>query len=61
MPEDNCAIPGCSSSRATPGLALFGTSKNADEYNVNWKKKHSMITKIQVVDASLKRQIERKF
>ena len=25
MSEDNCAIPGCSTSRATPGVALLGT------------------------------------
>ena len=25
MPGDNCAIPGCSASRATPGVALFGS------------------------------------
>ena len=61
MPGDNCATPGCSASRATPGVALFGMPKNDDEYNVIWKKDiFSMITKIRVVDASLKRQIERK-
>ena len=53
MPGDNCKIPGCSTSRATP--------KKDDEYNVNWRKNIvDMITKIRVVDASLKRQIERK-
>ena len=61
MPGDNCAIPGCSTSRATPGVALLGTAKNNDEYNVNWRKNIvDMITKIRVVDASLKRQIERR-
>ena len=60
MPEDNCAIPSCSNSGATPGVALFGMPKNDDEYNVNWRKNIvSMITKIRVVDASLQRQIER--
>ena len=38
MPGDNCAIPGCSSSRATPGVALLGMPKNDDDYNVNWRK-----------------------
>ena len=53
MPGDNCKIPGCSTSRATP--------KKDDEYNVNWRKNIvDMITKIRVVDASLKRQIEMK-
>ena len=53
MPGDNCEIPGCSTSRATP--------KKDDEYNVNWRKNIvDMITKIRVVDATLKRQIERK-
>ena len=56
MPGDNCAIPGCSTSRATPGMP-----KNDDEHNVNWRKNIvDMITKIRVVDASLKMQIERK-
>ena len=61
MAEDNCATPGCSTSGATPGVALFGMPKNDDEHNVNWRKNIvDMITKIRVVDASLKRQIERK-
>ena len=41
MPGDNCSILGCSTSRATPGVALLGMPKNDDEYNVNWRKKHS--------------------
>ena len=61
MAGDNCAIPGCSTSRATTGVALLGMPKNDDEYNVNWRKNIvDMITKIRVVDATLKRQIERK-
>ena len=61
MPEDNCAIPGCSTSRATPGVELLGMPKNDDEYNVNWGKNIvHMITKIWVVDTCLKRQIQRK-
>ena len=61
MPGDNCAIPGCSTSRATPDVALLGMPNNDDEYNVNWRKNIvDMIAKIRVVDASLKRQIERK-
>ena len=61
MPRNNSAIPGCSTSRATSGVALFGMPKNNDEYNMNWRKNIvDMITKIRVADASLKRQIERK-
>ena len=61
MPGDNCGIPGCSTFRATPGLVLLGMPKNSDEYDVNWRKNIvDMITKIRLVDASLKRQIERK-
>ena len=61
MPGDNCTIPGCSTSRAIPGVALLGKPKNDDEYSVNWRKNIvDRITKIRVVDASLKRQIERK-
>ena len=61
MPGDGCAIPACSTSRATPGVALLVMPKSDDKYNVNWRKNISdMITKLRVVDASLKRQIERK-
>ena len=61
MPGDNCGIPGCSTFRATPGLVLLGMPKNSDKYDVNWRKNIvDMITKIRLVDASLKRQIERK-
>ena len=61
MPGDSCAIPGCSTSRATPSVALLVMPKNDDEYNVNWRKNIvDMITKIRVVHSSLKRQIERK-
>ena len=61
MPGDNCAVPGRSTSRATPGVALLDMLKINDEYNVNWRKNIvDIITKIRVVDVSLKRQIERK-
>ena len=61
MPGVNCAIPGCPTPRATPGVALFVMPKNDDEDNVNWRKNVvDMITKMRVVDASLKRQMERK-
>ena len=61
MPEDNCAIPGCSTSKPTPGVALLCMPKNDDEYSVNWRKNIvDMTTKIRMVDASLKRQTERK-
>ena len=59
MPGDNCAIPDCSTLRATPGVVLLGLPKDDDEYNVNWRK--NIVGKItKVVDASLKRQIDRK-
>ena len=61
MPGDNCAIPGCSTFRGTPSVALLGMPKNDDEYYVNWRKSIvDMITKTRVVDASLKRQIKRR-
>ena len=61
MPGDNCAKPGCSTSRATAGVVLLGMPKNDDEYNVNWRKNIvDMITKIRVLDVSLRRQIKRK-
>ena len=37
MPGDNSAIPGCSTFRATPGVASFGMLKNDDDCNVNWE------------------------
>ena len=47
MPGDSCAIPGCSTSGATPSVVLLGMPKNDDEYNVNWRKNIAdMITKI---------------
>ena len=61
MSGDNCAIPDCSTSKATPGVVLLGMPKNDYDYNVNWRKNIvDMITKIRGVDVSLKRQIERK-
>ena len=61
MPGDNCARPDCSTSKATPTVALLGMPKSDDEYNVNWRKNIVvMISKIRMVDASLKKQIERK-
>ena len=57
MPGDNCAITGCSTSRATPFVALLGMPKIDDEYNMNWRKNFvDMMTKIWLVDASLKRK-----
>ena len=61
MPGDNQAIPGCSTSRATFGVALHGMPKNDDKHDVNWRRNtDDMITNIRVVDASLKRHIESK-
>ena len=57
MPGDNCVIPGCSTSTATPGVALLGMPKNDDEYIVNWRKNIvDMITKIRLVDAGDKQE-----
>ena len=59
MPGDNCAIPGCSTSTATPGVALLGMPKNNDKYNVNWRRNIvDMITKIRVVYASLRGKLK---
>ena len=35
MPGDNCEIPSCSTSRATPGVALLGMPKNDEIWTMN--------------------------
>ena len=56
MSGDNCSIPGCSTSRAIPGVVLLGIPKNDDEFNMNWRKSVAdMIIKMRVVDASSKK------
>ena len=61
MPADYYAIPGCSTSRATPDVALLGMLEGNDENNVNQRKNTvDTINKIQMIDASLRRQIGRK-
>ena len=56
MPEDNRTLPGCSTSRATPGVALLGMPGSDGErgYNVNQRRGIvDMITKIRMVDATI--------
>lgn len=61
MSAEYSAIPGRSTSRATPDVALLGMPKSNDEYNVNQRKNTvDTINKIQMIDASLRRQIGRK-
>ena len=56
MHGDNCSIPGCSTSRAIPGVVLLGIPKNDDEFNMNWRKNVAdMIIKMRVVDANSKK------
>ena len=61
MPGANCSIFGCSSSRYTPDIAIFGLPQGDDDYNVEWRKNlvHIM-TKDRVINQSLKKQIEKK-
>ena len=59
MPGANCSIFGCTSSRYSKHITIFGLPKGNDEYNTTWRKKLiNIITKDRVVDMSLKKQIE---
>jgi len=60
MPGANCSVYGCSTSRYSKNIALFGLPRGQDDYNVAWRKKLvHIITKDRVVDVSLKKQLER--
>ena len=39
MPGVNCSIFGCTKSRATKGLAIFGIPKKDDEWHRVWREK----------------------
>ena len=39
MPGANCSIFGCTKSRTTKGLAIFGIPKKDDEWNRNLQRK----------------------
>ena len=61
MPGANCSIFGCTKSRTTKGLAIFGIPKKDDEWHRDWREKLvNIITKDREVDADLRSQIERK-
>ena len=61
MPEANRSIFGCTKSRTTKGVAIFGIPKKDDEWHRDWREKLvSIITKDRESDADLKGQIERK-
>ena len=61
MPGENCSIFGCTKSRTTKGLAIFGIPKKYDEWHRDWREKLvNIITKDREIDADLIGQIERK-
>ena len=61
MPGANCSIFGCTKSRTTKGLAIFGIPKKDDEwYRGGREKLVNIITKDREIDADLRGQIERK-
>ena len=61
MPGANCSIFGCTKSRTTKGLAIFGIPKKDDEWHRDWREKLvNIITKDREIDADLRGQIERK-
>ena len=60
MPGANCSIFGCTTSRYTSGVAIFGLPRGDDTYNVDWRRKLiHIITKDRVIDRSLRAQIEK--
>ena len=61
MPGAICSIIGCTKSRTTKGLAIFGIPKKDDEWHRDWREKLvNIITKDRETDADLRGQIERK-
>ena len=55
MPGANCSIFGCTKSRTTKGLAIFGIPKKDDEWHRDWREKLvNIITKDREIDADLK-------
>ena len=61
MPRANCSIFGCTKSRLTKGLAIFGIPKKDDEWTRDWRENLvNIITKAREIDADLRGQIERK-
>ena len=61
MPGSNCSIFGCTVSRRTPGLAIFGIPRGNDEYSSTWRAKLvNIITRDRHVDQDLRLQIEKR-
>ena len=61
MPGANCSIFGCSTSRSSRGISIFGLPQRNGEYSSSWREKMiNTITKDRVIDKRLKVQIEKK-
>ena len=61
MPGANCSIFGCTKSRITKGLAIFGIPKKDDEWDRDWREKLAkIIAKDRNTDLDLRAQIQRK-
>lgn len=59
MPGANCAIPGCTTSRAHSGVAIFRIPVKDDEYHSNWRNNVlAVIKRVREVDPLFKKQID---
>ena len=59
MPGANCSIYGCSTSRNTPGVAIFRITRGTDEFSKKWREALvNAVTKDRVINPSLKKQVE---
>ena len=56
VPGANRSIFGCTKSRTTKGLAIFGIPKKDDEWHRDWREKLvNIITKDREIDADFER------
>ena len=61
MPGANCSVIGCTKSRTTKGLAVFGIPKKDDEWHRDGREKLvNIITKDREIDVDLRDKTERK-
>ena len=61
MPGANCSVFGCTTSRYSKGIAIFGVPGGDDEFNKNWRAKlEHIVTKDRVITKELRGQISKK-
>ncbi len=56
MPEANCSLATCGTSRRTKGIGIFKLPAPVDDFHADWRAK---ITKDRVTDASFRDQIKK--